>query len=264
MHYIMKWFGLMLVSITLVACGGSNSDTKMSWSAENGEHQMALIELFTAEGCGLCPAADKWVKQLPEQGLDDENLIILGFHIDYLNDKKGWIDPFGKERFADRQRELAQLNLLQSIFTPEFVVSGEVVHNWRENIPRMVNTLNKIAPEANISLQANMQDNMLRMSVQVAVSGDDNRAFSKLYLAITEDDLISLAAGGDNEGHTFHHQNLVRDWLGPFDLDIDGETDIVQQIMIDPEWKMADLNLVGVVQNLDDSFVLQALTLPLH
>ncbi len=128
----------------------------------------------------------------------------------------------------------------------------------------MVNKLNEIAPEANIKLQANKADGMIHMVANITVSGDANKEFSKLYLAITEDDLVNVANGGDNVGHTFHHQDLVREWLGPFDLDADGQTEIKQQIMADPEWKMADLSLVGVVQNLDDSFVLQALNLPLH
>lgn len=263
MHHIMKWFGLMLISATLTACGGSNAETKMSWSAENGERQMALIELFTSEGCRLCPAADAWVATLPEQGFGDDKLIILGFHIDYLNEK-GWVDKFGTERFADRQRQLAQLNLLQGIFTPEFVVSGEIVHEWEANIPAMVNKLNNIPAEANISLQASKAENELKMVAKVSVEGSENRRFSKLYLAITEDNLVNVATGGDNEGHTFHHQDLVRDWLGPFELDVDGETEISQQIMLNPEWKIADLSLVAVVQNLDDSFVLQSLALPLH
>jgi hypothetical protein len=264
MHQITKWLGLILLSVGLVACDGKEVESQTSWQAKSGARQMALIELFTSEGCGLCPAADAWMKQLPEQGLDGNNLVTLGFHIDYLNDRKGWVDPFGKTRFADRQRQLSQLNLLQSIFTPEFVVSGEVVHAWKKNIPAMVNKLNEISPEANISLQANKVDNILHMTAQVAVSGKDNRVFSKLYLAITEDNLISRAEGGDNAGHTFHHQDLVREWLGPFDLDTSGETEITQQITFDPEWKTPDLSLVAIVQNLDDSFVLQALNLPLY
>lgn len=255
-----------MLSLSLMACDGKVPETgdNTNWQAESGDRQLALVELFTSEGCGLCPAADTWVSQLPEQGLDDQNLVILGFHIDYLNDKKGWIDPFGKARFADRQRELAQLNLLQSIFTPEFVVSGEVVHLWRENIPRMINKLNEMPPEATISLQANKDENTLHMTAQVEVSGKDNRSYAKLYLAITEDNIISRAEDGDNTGHTFHHQNLVREWLGPFELDVDGETELTQQVTIDPEWKQADLSLVAVVQNVDDSFVLQSLALPLN
>ena len=94
------------------------------------------------------------------------------------------------------------------------------------------------------------------------VTGKENRQHSKLYLAITEDDVSSLVLGGDNAGQTFNHQNLVRRWLGPFELDDSGETFIEHQVKLSPEWQQDKLKLVAIIQNLSDGYILQAVELP--
>ena len=93
------------------------------WQASSGDKHTAVLELFTSEGCGLCPPAERWLYQQQQAELD---YIVLGFHIDYLNDKKGWVDAFAKPAFSERQKQLARLNRYQTIYTPEFVLSGEL------------------------------------------------------------------------------------------------------------------------------------------
>lgn len=234
-----------------------------TWQAQSTDTQIAVLELFTAEGCGLCPAADRWVAKLPEQGISDEELIVLGFHIDYLDDKKGWIDRFASPVFSERQRQLARLNLYQTVYTPEFVISGEIIHNWQKYVKEVVKAVNGFKPEARIVLEVSQETNQLIVNTSLKIDGAENRQFSVLYLAVTEDNIISKVGGGDNAGATFNHQHLVRKWLGPFKLDNKGETDISTEIKLDDAWNTKNLKLVAVVQNLNDGFVLQGLSLPL-
>ena len=232
-----------------------------TWQAESGERQLAVLELFTSEGCGLCPAADRWVHNLPKQGITDEQVVVLGFHIDYLNDIKGWVDRFASPVFSDRQRQQAQINLYQTVYTPEFIVSGEVIHNWKKHVKEVVHAVNGFEPEAKIGLTVQQKNKELIIDSHISVEGKENRQYSKLYLAVTEDDIISKVSGGDNAGATFNHQNLVRQWLGPFTLDKNGETDVSATIKIDDEWDCNKIKIVALVQNLDDGFVLQSVAL---
>lgn len=234
-----------------------------TWQAQSTDMQMAVLELFTSEGCGLCPAADRFVAKLPEQGITDDQLIILGFHIDYLDDKKGWVDRFASPVFSDRQRQLARLNLFQSVYTPEFVISGEVIHNWEKYAKDVINAVKGFSPEAAIALSVAEDTNNLAVNATINVDGAENRQHSVLYLAVTEDDIISKVSGGDNAGTTFHHQHVVRKWLGPFELNNEGETDVLTEIKLDETWNRNKLKIVALVQNLNDGFVLQGLALPL-
>jgi len=234
-----------------------------TWQAQNTDRQIAVLELFTSEGCGLCPAAYRWVEKLPQQGITDQHVIVLSFHIDYLDDKKGWVDSFASPTFSDRQRQLARLNLFQSIYTPEFVISGEIIHNWQKYAKDVVKAVNGFSPESHITFDVTKEKNKLKVKTAIKVEGVENRQFSVLYLAVTEDNIISKVSGGDNAGTTFNHQHLVRKWLGPFALNGNGETDISTEIKLDEGWNQNNLKLAAVVQNLNDGFVLQGLSLPL-
>lgn len=234
-----------------------------SWQVQSGSRQLAVLELFTAEGCGLCPPADRFVAQLPQQGVTSKDLIVLGFHIDYLNQKKGWIDRFAKPEFSERQRQLARINMFDTVYTPEFVISGEVVHSWRKHAIDVIHFVNGFKPEAHIKLNVTQQQDSLQIVSDVSVTGKENKQYAKLYLAVTENDVISHVTGGDNAGATFNHQHLVRAWLGPFDLDKDGMARVKTQLQLDKTWQRNKLTVVGLVQNLNDGFVLQGLALPL-
>jgi len=234
-----------------------------TWQAKSTETQIAVLELFTSEGCGLCPAADRFVEKLPEQGITDQNLIVLGFHIDYLNDKKGWIDSFASPLFSERQRQLAQLNLFESIYTPMFVISGEIIHIWQKYAKDVIKSINGFSPDSHIAFNVTEEKSQLKVKTTIEVKGAENRQFSVLYLAVTEDNIISKVSGGDNTGTIFNHQHLVRKWLGPFDLNSNGETDISTEIKLNESWNHNNLKLVAMVQNLNDGFVLQGLSLPL-
>ena len=235
------------------------------WQAESRDYQVAVLELFTSEGCGKCPTAEAFVNQLPEEHqIDNEQLIVLGFHIDYLNERKGWVDRFAKPAYSERQRKLARLNLEDVVYTPELIVSGEVVHNWRQHLVEVIEFINDFDAKADLALNAHMQQNSLQINADIAVRGEENRQHSKAYLALMEDDVESVALGGDNAGHYFNHQNLVRVWLGPLDLNAQGESNISQQIVLDENWDPDKLELVALVQNMNDGLVLQGLSLPLN
>ncbi|AFJ01463.1 uncharacterized secreted protein [Methylophaga frappieri] len=235
-----------------------------NWQGRTPEKHTALLEMFVSEGCGLCPAAEHFVHQtLPEQGILDEDLIVLTFHVDYLNDRKGWIDKFAQPEFTSRQKQLAHLNHYQHIFTPELVASGETIHSWREQLIDVIALLNNYPAEADIQITAKRTDATLSVQTAVQVRGDENRAHSKLYLAVTENHVRNEVHGGDNAGTVFNHQDLVRKWLGPFSLSNRGESVLMTEIPLAEEWQSDALSLVAVVQNLSDGYVLQALHVPL-
>lgn len=251
------------LSIALTFAYSTLSLAQESWQGRSSDKQLAVLEIFTAEGCGNCPAADRWIQSLPELGMTDNEVIVLGFHVDYLNETKGWVDQFADPIFSERQKQLALINLYQTVYTPEIFVSGEVVHNWREHGTEIIRFVNSFEPEAGIELTINKQDQLLAIHSDVQVAGEENRQHAKMYLAVVEDNLRSEIGGGDNAGATFNHQNVVRQWLGPFDLDSDGTTEIQTQLNLDKNWKQQDLRVVALVQNLYDGYVLQGLAIPL-
>lgn len=249
--------------VVLLSCFICQIALAESWHANSADKQVAVLELFVSEGCGLCPPAERWARELPEQGFGNDKLIALTFHVDYLNDKKGWIDRFAKHRYTQRQQQLARINLYKTVFTPGVFIGGEIFHNWQKQGTQAIEFINGFDAEAAITLDATKDGSSLDIKSRVSVSGEQNQQQAKLYLALIEDNIISEIRGGDNIGAVFNHQNLVRRWLGPFELNAEGTTDLTTEVKLANDWKQQDLTLVALVQNLHDGFVLQGLAMPL-
>src|SRR5262245_21067783 len=58
---------------------------------ESPPHRVALLELYTSEGCNSCPPADRWLSGLPNRGVSADRAVLLAFHVDYWN-QLGWPD----------------------------------------------------------------------------------------------------------------------------------------------------------------------------
>lgn len=253
----------MITGLSLLICLMAGEAFAQTWQAQSGDKQAAVLELFVSEGCGQCPPAERWSRQLPQQGFDRDTLIVLSFHVDYLDQQKGWVDRFAKARYSERQKQMARINLYKTVFTPGIFIGGEIVHSWPQHGAEVIKFINDFEAEADIRLEAEKREQQLQINTDVRVPDDENQKHSKLYLALIEDNVISDIGGGDNIGTVFNHQNLVRRWLGPFDLNASGESVIDTELELEPEWKLNDLTLVAYVQNLNDGYVLQGLAMPL-
>ena len=61
---------------------------------------VAVVELFTSEGCSSCPPADDVLADL---ATSDRPVYALAFHVDYWDDL-GWPDRFASHENTMRQR----------------------------------------------------------------------------------------------------------------------------------------------------------------
>ena len=83
------------------------------------ESRPVVIELFTAQGCSNCPAADAYLGQLARR----KDVLPLSFHVDYW-DYIGWKDQFADPVFVGRQRAYAMTLGQHMVYTPQVVVAG--------------------------------------------------------------------------------------------------------------------------------------------
>ncbi len=78
-----------------------------------------LVELFTAQGCASCGAADSLIQKIG----DRPNVIALTWSVDYW-DYLGWKDTFARSEFTERQRAYDKRFGLQDVYTPQVIVAG--------------------------------------------------------------------------------------------------------------------------------------------
>src|SRR5690242_14422237 len=94
------WLGMLAA----IAAAGSPLAAAQC-RATSADHQVAVFELYTSEGCDSCPPADRWFSELGRSA-DSSRAVALAFHVDYW-DRLGWRDRFGSATYTARQREQA-------------------------------------------------------------------------------------------------------------------------------------------------------------
>lgn len=212
-------------------------------SAPPAKRNAVVIELFTSEGCSSCPPADALLGRL-ERGSTSNGaeIVPLGFHVDYWN-YLGWTDRFSSHSYTERQEKYAA-KFQQGPYTPQLVIDGqnEVVGNDSSGAQ------NAIAQAAARQQQSDVQlswetPEKLRV-VATAAEGDSS---ALVLLAVTEDDLATNVAAGENGGRVLHHSAVVRDFrvLGQLNH---GRLQTEVPLKPAQDWKQKDLRIVVFVQ----------------
>ena len=183
---------------------------------DDGKRTPVVVELFTSEGCSSCPPADALLARLErEQPVAGAEVVALAQHVDYWDDL-GWADPFSSHAFSERQNDYAEAFGNDGVYTPQMIVDGRAEFPGGES-GKAFETIAQAAhePKAEVSLaraadQANASD-ALRLSVRVVrlpklTDGDT----ADVLLAVTESDLSSNVARGENAGRRLTHVCVVR------------------------------------------------------
>jgi hypothetical protein len=80
---------------------------------------VAVVELFTSQGCSSCPPADR----LMTEWARDPKLVAISMPVDYW-DYLGWRDTLAKHDFTLRQQAYAHRRGDRDVYTPQVVVNG--------------------------------------------------------------------------------------------------------------------------------------------
>lgn len=168
---------------------------------------VAVVELFTSEGCSSCPPADVVLNELVADARADGVAVYpLAFHVDYW-DRLGWKDPFSSARASDRQRRYAR-TLDTNVYTPQMVVNGRAkfVGSDRARARREIARALATPAPAKLSLRTDRK----AADVTVAYSIDAAPADSVLMVVAVERGLTTRVPRGENAGKTLRHENVVR------------------------------------------------------
>src|ERR1035437_6145664 len=93
----------------------------------SGPAHVALVELYTSEGCSSCLPAERWLAARRDDPGLWRDFVPVAFHVDYWN-QLGWPDRFSTSEFTQRQYAIAAGWTSNSVYTPCFVRDGA---EWR-------------------------------------------------------------------------------------------------------------------------------------
>jgi len=169
---------------------------------------VAVIELFTSQGCSSCPPADRLLTEISKQAIiDGQEVYALSFHVDYWN-RLGWKDPYSNHQYTARQQRYAQLFGLGTIYTPQAVLNGN--HEFVGSNPAKLTTLlsSALNSPASVGVQVSASRRGETIAVNYALTGATKGTL--LNVALVSESVSTVVSRGENAGHTLMHNNVVR------------------------------------------------------
>jgi hypothetical protein len=227
--------------------------------AQSPHHTVALIELYTSEGCDSCPPADRWLSQIDARA---DAAVALGLHVDYW-DRLGWKDRFANAEFTARQYAEVQRQQDAFVYTPQVIVQGRDFRQWglRGEPNATIAAINARPARATIELATEPQGNSASVDLHVRVPDPRDRAHAMVAIALVQNGLVSNVKAGENSGKRLAHDHVVRQWRAGPSLDASGDAQM--RLVFDLPADKGPLTVVAFAEDKASGEVLQALALPL-
>lgn len=191
---------VIIIAIIAAACSVFTAAPAGGVTFVSGPERVALIELFTSEGCSSCPAADKWLAGLADEPGLWIRFVPVALHVDYW-DHLGWKDPFASGDHSERQRRYSREWKNDVIYTPGLVLNGTEWRTWRrDDVP------DPDGGDAPGRLTLELNDRSAVVTFEPSV-GPTSRL--RAYVAVLGFGLTSSVTRGENVGRTLEHDFVV-------------------------------------------------------
>jgi hypothetical protein len=240
------------------------------YAVANQKAQPVVVELYTAEGCPACPAAEAVVSRIVrEQNQQRETtspVLFLQWHVDYFNTATKR-DPYSSAYATARQRMTGQ-SLKSSLYTPQMIVNGqEIIAGRDEKIVREKVAAAFAAAHAprsivNISPQIVDVQSTAGQQLRVKWSAIANQA-ADLDIMITENDLETSSGRTTFFGKELRHDAVVRS-VKSLSLPSAGrEARGTMTLALPTQFRRENSQLIAVLRSRGRSHIIAATRLPL-
>jgi hypothetical protein len=218
------------VGVWLLGCTGE-AQPRPAGAAKNG---VAVLELFTSQGCSSCPSADRLLSELGRESFDG-TVIPLAYHVDYWN-YLGWKDPFSFPGASARQREYAR-TLSAQVYTPQLVVNGteQFVGSAAGAIRKEIGRQLEQGTGEAVILERAVRDGD---RVTVGVRGPDG-----VVVVLFENGVVTQVSRGENAGKRLTNDFIVRAHARV----PSGQTTVT--LPLDRSWRTENLGVAAFVQD---------------
>jgi len=167
----------------------------------SGTAQVAVIELYSSEGCSSCPPAEKWLGELRDKPGLWRDFVPMEFHVTFWNGL-GWNDRLSKPEFTDREYAYASIWGTKTVYTPCFVRNGV---EWRPQ-HAFADAQGGMTGELKVSIG---DDHVCGISF---IPGHDLEGVPAMYeahVALLGGGIASKVMAGENNGATLKHEFAV-------------------------------------------------------
>ena len=264
MRHLIKELGLLIP--LLVAVGPNRA---VSADERYEAKRMVLVELYTSQGCDMCPTAEKVLGALAER---DRGIVPIAFHIDYFNDP--WKDVFSDPLYSQRQMTYNQLYTKPKnaeyglYYTPMLMIDGEESVNGRDaaSAQAAIRRARAKKPAVALDVTLDLKRDGLSGTATIKVTSLSARVEKSPLLVcavLREDGVVTDIPSGENAGKSLLARFPARQTKYEF-TELDGKSAATQRFpfVIDPHWNRQQLRLAVFVQGKRTGVVYQAADLP--
>ena len=183
---------------------------------------VAIVELFTSEGCSSCPPADALLRQINLKQTDAGQLIVgVSEHVTYWNNL-GWKDPYSLPVFTDRQSVYASRLSPEGSYTPQMVLNGrdQFVGSDASALER---ALRDDARREHFELRiVSSAPTTEGIDVKFAFTGNPSKPLD-IIAVLADDTDRSNVLRGENSGRQLQHVSVARSMTRVATVRDDGE-----------------------------------------
>ena len=263
--------GLVLVATLALGTGGVIAQNEPRVEAKDPSKKKILVELFTSQGCNMCPDAERLLGILAKES---PGIVPVALHVDYFNDP--WIDPFSDKAFS--QRQAAYNGLYQQpkdanygiYYTPMLMIDGKESVNGRDRAAALAAIRRAQARKAAVRLDAKLvlkKDDSLSGTLVVGLTSSSSSVPGRKLLVgamIREQAAITRVGSGENALRTLTNRYPARAFQFQYVVLKEGEksADLSFSIQIQPSWNRDQLDVVTFVQDNQTGVIHQTEALP--
>jgi hypothetical protein len=202
-----------VIALMTLAAASAQSRPLSEARAEEPTRQtasgIAIVELFTSEGCSSCPSADLVLSKLAQS--EGRGIYALAFHVDYWDDL-GWRDRFASPDNTARQQAYAHAFGMTGVYTPQMIVGGTEQFTGSDRDRAAVAVTRALARPPNVHMSVRVRP-IGSTAIAVDYEAPEAPAGSVLNLAAIEWAVSTSVRAGENAGRTLRHNNVVRAFL---------------------------------------------------
>ncbi len=161
-----------------------------------------VVELFTSEGCSSCPPADRYLSTFKQDSDLWHKVIPIAYHVDYW-DYLGWQDRFAQPQFSQLQRLYRAYGVVDSVYTPGFVVDGAewrgFFRPWSRQLPAQISA----SHDTNLTLSVSGES--IRLQLEPKHEGNQQTVPFVAYVVLLRSGLETQVHRGENRGKKLTH-----------------------------------------------------------
>lgn len=197
-------YSFLSILLTTMAVGDQSGVLENDTSPK--DPPIAVVQLFTSQGCSSCPGADLLLDQIKKE-YAYENVYVLSYHVDYW-DRLGWKDPFSRSDFTILQKAYGFKFNTRTVYTPQAIVNGlyQFVGSNRGKMAKYLSRALKTGAENSITFSEIEKKNDA-ISFSYTVNG--NTRDKSLKVALVVEQRKTYVKRGENGGRTLLNSNIV-------------------------------------------------------